>query len=405
MDNCEDIKKIICGELTKIKLKFESNDTIGDIVDHLILKITLIGKNINYQNYPKCVCDYPKMFIIGKLAKIKLISNDSKCDKLIDYLIKEVHAYGYEFPRSQECVNYASNCGPCNCASRDLPLEIIKIIFGHIPIKDRTIDFFKINKYYYNFTHIFYDKYYCCYPEKKKCLVELIPNGLKNIKNMCNVENAGIVKYTPNLIRLDFRDNFNEPLSEYDIFPESQRLLCTGNTFDSVICNFTLYKCLKILVFGDSFNRRLNFELFVSLEIIMFGEQFNCGSNRMMVKKNGKWKPLGYKFNHPPPSIVQLNMGGTFKDCSQKWAKCLEFPETLTKLDLGDWFNFPIGSLKLPPNLEELYVGCNFDVPISFPDKLPESLRKISKFSKSTNLDERLNLRGTTIFWQKSENK
>lgn len=227
-----------------------------------------------------------KNVFIGELSKINIILNNSKCHELSNYLIRKIKAYDFENNKKLKIPDKNGNGENCQYISNEyfnespdlicekyLPKEILDVIFKNIPFGEREINFFKTNKYYYQFSYMVHDYFECDFSRKIKYLIDLIPNKIQNVKILKNVDEITIVKYTSNLRVLKLSNDHNESINRIK-FPKTLEILHLGSEFNKILDNITLYKYLRVLIFGKSFNKFAHFHLFKQLEVLDVGVNF-----------------------------------------------------------------------------------------------------------------------------------
>lgn len=174
-------------------------------------------------------------------------------------------------------------------------------------------------------------------------------------------------------------DNFNESLENY-VFPDNITSLVFGRFFNQTIKK--LPATLKILVFGDSFNKPVvPNTLPDSLICLIFGHKFNNELGLNTLPPNLKYLKFGEKYNKEikpnvlPDSLVVLEFDEN--SCFNKKIKKNTLPISLNGLILGGDYSHKIKENRLPPNIEYLVLSTKFDCAID-ENVLPKSLKYLS---------------------------
>lgn len=189
-----------------------------------------------------------KQTIFEKLSKIGKKFNNHKCDKLIYYLTMKINKYDLKNNTDEKYDISEYSAKDC------FPSEIVNIIFGKIPIEERKIDFFRTNKYYYNFSHIFYDNYRCVFSDKYEYIMRIDANISSKIEILDGAMDCNFINHTSSLRELTFNTNFNKPIDNL-VLPKSLEILEFRREFNQPINNLVLPKYLKQLTFGYKFNQ------------------------------------------------------------------------------------------------------------------------------------------------------
>lgn len=190
---------------------------------------------------------------------------------------------------------------------KDLPKEVIELIFDMLDLKSQIM-FFSISTKY---------KYLCQYFRiKRNVIVNNINvyyyNALTNI-----TINTLLAKYPKNLRVLKFDDRFNQPIKDHKLpnvtklifgwrfnqsikksIPDTVRYLEFGNEFDQSI-KF-LPPLLTHLIFGFFFNKSIKNRIPLTVKYLVFGDRFNhpvCDLNNEFIPRTIEYLKFGSNFN------------------------------------------------------------------------------------------------------------
>lgn len=178
-----------------------------------------------------------------------------------------------------------------------LPFDIVNLIFKNIPEKERTISFFKTCKYYYEFSHIFYDNHECNISKNHNYLTTYLLERTSKIKILTGVYDIEIVKFTPFLRELTFGASFNKPINNLSL-PDSLKCLNFGRDFNQSINGLLLPNSLKYIRFDKwgSFNQPFCLHS-QFLEEITFGYKFDNSIDNLILCSSLKKITVGMYFD------------------------------------------------------------------------------------------------------------
>ncbi|EGC29359.1 hypothetical protein DICPUDRAFT_99857 [Dictyostelium purpureum] len=175
----------------------------------------------------------------------------------------------------------------------------------------------------------------------------------------------------PTIKKVILSDVYNHPLKQGDI-PNSTEAIVFGNRWDQVITHDSLPSSIKSIRFGNDYNNRgLPFKascLPKGLESIRFGISFNQildANSFIKYTPNLKTLQVHSKYTHQltfkniPPSVTELFLGINTSHTSQKLIYEYRLPDGIRRLTLGDYVTAPIEPGYLPNGITDLSLGSN----------------------------------------------
>ncbi|KAM9964914.1 hypothetical protein ACTFIW_004709 [Dictyostelium discoideum] len=218
-----------------------------------------------------------------------------------------------------------------------------------------------------------------------------VPVSTTNLMVRTNVDiKVGMIPH--NVTNIEFDDSFNSPIERFAL-PPSIRSISFGDNFNRPLDNNRLLSNIEYIKLGKSFHSGIDIpstvktlKLTTNYEVnprvlympsIGDGHYFfyRTGFNECYSLTNlelGRIDNPNLEKNIFPNSLslTTLNLGG------YRGNQLSKIPSSVTNLNLGYFFNFPIEENSLPENLESLNFGKSFDKPINI-NLLPKTLRII----------------------------
>ncbi|KAN0003760.1 hypothetical protein ACTFIZ_009913 [Dictyostelium cf. discoideum] len=206
-----------------------------------------------------------------------------------------------------------------------------------------------------------------------------VPVSTTNLKVLANVDiRIGMIPH--NVTNIEFGDSFNcsiEPLA----LPSSIRSISFGDNFNNHLIGNKLLSNIEYIKLGKYFRSRIGIPSTVkTFKLTSNGNHYgyfhyNSDFNECYSLTNlefGRTDNPNLANNILPNSLslVTLNLGG------YKGNQLSYIPSSVTNLNLGYYYNFPIQENCLPENLKSLNFGESFDQPINI-NLLPKTLKII----------------------------
>ncbi|EAL69483.1 hypothetical protein DDB_G0275465 [Dictyostelium discoideum AX4] len=199
--------------------------------------------------------------------------------------------------------------------------------------------------------------------------VGMIPHNVTNIKFgdsfICRIEQFAL---PPSIRSISFGDSFNKELVG-NILLSNIEYIKLGKSFQSRIDIPSTVKTLKLTTnYNDNFGSPLSGDPY---HFFFYVTNLNECYSLTNLELGRRDNPNLEKIIFPNSlSLTTLNLGG------YKGNQLSKIPSSVTNLNLGYYYNFPIEENSLPKNLKSLNFGESFDKPINS-NLLPKTLRII----------------------------
>ncbi|KAN0035360.1 hypothetical protein ACTA71_004625 [Dictyostelium dimigraforme] len=206
-----------------------------------------------------------------------------------------------------------------------------------------------------------------------------IPVSTTSLTISANIDiQVGMIPH--NITNIKFDDSFNGTISEFSL-PSSIRSISFGDNFNRHLRGNTLLSNIESIKLGKFFRSHIDIPSTVkSFKLTSNGNHYgyfhyNSDFNECYSLSNlefGRSDNPNLQNNILPNSnsLKTLDLGG------YQGNQLFNIPQSITNLNLGFYFNFPIEENTLPENLKSLNFGKSFDRPINI-NALPRNLKII----------------------------